>query len=538
MAKDIETKSAVAKVVVHPDAATITREAQVDLPAGASTVVFSGVPFSLFVDSLRASGEAAAAVSIGGLEARSAPAPEKPHDGAVDARLKELRAARQGVEVTLEALKAKLAMIVNYSKAQPFGDADEGKARLDVGAWGAAFDAIGAAHARTGEEIRLATLKAQDIDDEIAGLSRGGAPLQKTGLARDVAVFVTASEAGPVKLVLTYQTGAASWRPAYDARLDTGAKERKPSLDFIRRALVTQRTGEDWTDVALAVSTVGARRAAAAPEVSPLRVAFAEPYYAQAKAAPMAPGAPAGLAASPPVMGRLRTASGPEPTPQPAVEVVADLDATTYAATFNVAGPVNAPGDGAAKSFVLSSRRIEPKLKIRTAPALDPTAYLEASLVNEEEAPLTPGAVTVQRDGVFVGVTHLPLVAPGNSTDFGFGADDRVKVTRVPVKRRENEPGWFGQSKSEAREFKTSVKNLHDFAMSVTVVDQVPFSESSAITVETLSSTTPPTENHPDDKRGVMAWSFNLAPAETKDIHLAYRMKWPADKSIELQRER
>ena len=46
--------------------------------------------------------------------------------------------------------------------------------------------------------------------------------------------------------------------------------------------MVTQKTGEDWRDVALSVSTVRARRAAAAPEVVPQRVAFAEPPPAPA----------------------------------------------------------------------------------------------------------------------------------------------------------------------------------------------------------------------------------------------------------------
>lgn len=56
----------------------------------------------------------------------------------------------------------------------------------------------------------------------------------------------------------------ARWQPIYDARIDTGTKERKPSLELVRRAEINQRTGEDWADVALAVSTVRTSRAAAA----------------------------------------------------------------------------------------------------------------------------------------------------------------------------------------------------------------------------------------------------------------------------------
>ena len=34
------------------------------------------------------------------------------------------------------------------------------------------------------------------------------------------------------------------------------------------------------------------------------------------------------------------------------------------------------------------------------------------------------------------------------------------------------------------------------------------------------------------DRRGVMGWSFDLAPAETKNITLAYQLKWPADHEL------
>jgi hypothetical protein len=86
-----------------------------------------------------------------------------------------------------------------------------------------------------------------------------------------------------------------------------------------------------------------------------------------------------------------------------------------YHATFKVSGAVRAPGDGSTKSFVLSSRRIEPKLEIRAAPAIETTAFLEARLVNDEEAPLLPGRLAVQRDGVHVGVSQIVLVAPGEA---------------------------------------------------------------------------------------------------------------------------
>ncbi|MGD6703623.1 DUF4139 domain-containing protein, partial [Xanthomonas citri pv. citri] len=76
------------------------------------------------------------------------------------------------------------------------------------------------------------------------------------------------------------------------------------------------------------------------------------------------------------------------------------------------------------------------------------------------------------------------------------------------------------------------VKNLHDFPIKVSVIDQIPISENSAIVIDQLPATTPPTDKIVEDRRGVMGWTFDLAPAASKEIKLAYRMKWPADRAV------
>ena len=218
-----------------------------------------------------------------------------------------------------------------------------------------------------------------------------------------------------------------------------------------------------------------------------------------------------------------------------AEEQQASLEAGAYQAAFQIPGRLDIPADGSRKSFRISTTKLTPDLLVRATPALDETAYLQARIKNEEDAPLLPGVVNILRDGGYVGTGRIGLVAPGDTTDIGFGADDRVKVSRVPVRRKENEPTWIGSTKTEQREFRTSVKNLHGFPIKVNIVDQIPISENNAIVIEQLSTTTPPTEKIVNDRRGVMGWSYDVAPNETKSIMLAYRMKWPVDREVIFQ---
>ncbi len=83
---------------------------------------------------------------------------------------------------------------------------------------------------------------------------------------------------------MTYAVRNARWTPLYDARLDTGAKDRKPALELVRRAEITQNTGEDWSNVALSVSTVRTARGGKAPDLNSLIVQYPPPPRASASA--------------------------------------------------------------------------------------------------------------------------------------------------------------------------------------------------------------------------------------------------------------
>jgi uncharacterized protein (TIGR02231 family) len=529
---EIELASKVDSVSLSPDAATVTRVAEVDLNAGDVTLLFKNLPFSLDPASLRLTGSAQEKITIGTLETRAAPNDLKSNDSAIDARLRTLRADREGWQVTIDALSAKQAMMIRFSQSGPEKLSPESRP-LDIGQWNAAWDTVGNALAKVGDELRAARARARDIDEDMKALeaNRQRAGAGAKGAVRDVAATLQVpASVSKARLQLSYRVPGASWQPAYDANVDTGSGS-KASLEFVRRATLTQRTGEDWIDVSLSVSTMRAAGGTSPPEMQTQRIAFYEPPLPAPEVA--AKSAPRPMARAPNEAAPSALAGAPQIA---AGERTATLEAGAFQATYQVPGRLSVPGDGTPKSFVLSSRQIAPTTLMKTVPALDPAAYLEGHFSNDDDAPILPGEVRVRRDGTFVGNGRIGFIAPGDAVDIGFGADAKVKVTRVPVRRKENEPTWFGQTKTETREFKTTVKNLHDFPVRVTVIDQVPVSENTAITIEQLPQTTPPTEKQIADKRGVMGWTYDLAPGEAKDIRLAYRMKWPGERDVIFER--
>src|SRR5262249_13079977 len=160
------------------------------------------------------------------------------------------------------------------------------------------------------------------------------------------------------------------------------------------------------------------------------------------------------------------------------------------------------------------------------------TAYLQASFKHGEDAPLLPGRVSLYRDGIYVGRGDMLGAAKEEMVRLGFGADDRVKVVRAVVRRNEGSTGIISSSKTDGRAFKTTVRTGHVAPVRVAVEDRLPVSEVADVAVELLPASTQPTERDVGDRRGVLGWTFDVAPAELHEIKLAWRVRWPADKSI------
>jgi uncharacterized protein (TIGR02231 family) len=526
MAAEIEAASQIDAVTVYPDGATVTRLIRLDLPAGDSTLFARDFPLTLDPSSLRIEGEGGARLVIGAVDARP-PLPAPPANlPQIDRRIEALRDSRTALDGEIASATARRKFAERFADASPAGLGEKGEAR-PLSEWRAAFAAIAEEIATADNAVRGAQIKQRDIDREIARLEaeRNATPPKKL----EVRIDLSAEAAAPALLRVTYAVRGARWTPAYDARLDTAGRDGKPSLELIRRAEIVQTTGEDWADVALAVSTVRTALGGSAPDLRPLIVRYPVPA---APPRPVAGMMRDQLAANiAPQEGEARSLD--KARPKQAEEQQAALDASGFQVVFRIPGRIAVPAGQGSKSFRIASAAIAPELMVHAVPALAETAFLQASFKHAEDAPLLPGRVSIYRDGVFVGRSPMALAAKDEVVRLGFGADEKVKVARTVVRRIEGTAGLIGSSKTDEREFKTVIRNAHAFAIRVAIEDQLPVSETEDIQVEMLPVTTPPTARDLRDRRGVMEWAFEAKPGETREIKLGWRVRWPKDKAVQ-----
>lgn len=541
LAADIAARSKVDAVIVFPAGAEVTRGAKVKIEKGEHSVMLNDLPASAVAGSIRVEGKATAKLEIGSVDTRRLSIPEA-DAVAADAERKRIEEAIDRTNDDIATLKGQveaatkqrdLVTSLTMLPTQPAPAASTGP-RED---WAQLLSLIASATGQATAADVAAKVKIRETERKLNDLQRRLAELAPKQLERtEVRVLVSAAAPLEADLSIRYQVPSASWQPAYDARLTSGAKNVTPKLELVRRATIQQRSGEAWDDVALQLSTTRPSAGSSAPDLAVMTVDF-EPEYrpapVAAQRAPAAPGAMQDAEGDHSQRLSKRKAVMPElaAAPEPVSEVAAKVEAAPFQAVFSVPGRASVAGTGEIKRVQLQSDTMEPTLSVRTTPKVDAKAFLYAKLVAPKVAPLMRGKVALFRDGTFTGTGQLPLLSPGEEHELGFGTDDAVRVKYSVVEDKRGETGLISSLRTESRFYKVTLKNLHERTIQVTVLDQLPVSQNQDIKVEPVGKSVPSRKDI-EDKRGVVAFDQKVEPDEERVLEFGYRVTWPGAKTI------
>ncbi len=330
--------SVIDRVTVFPGAAWVTRSARIAVNAR-TEVSFVGLPPALEDDSVQISvrGPARAADLRITLEVTHAGDAATVDDAEVHGRRRGLA----GAQAELAQLRRQLDALTVLG-AQARGERDE-----PAPSWS---DALGARLAlvelrATREPVLRAELARAERAVEDARQALAAAELRRShatsaqlppGSVRKTAELTVEPDAGggEVELVVSYLVPGARWAPSYVVRLGDA------ELALELRASIAQATGEDWTGVAIEVSTAAPQRWIELPELPSVRIGRAQPPPARAGWRPPPPDIDALFADWDRAFATRRGRGVPR---QEVPEPVPVLTTTTFAADFEHQEEVTVP---------------------------------------------------------------------------------------------------------------------------------------------------------------------------------------------------
>lgn len=531
-AADINAVSRIDAVTVFPQGAEVTRIAEARIAAGEHTLIFDGLPGELSPETLRIEGVGGTRIEIGSVDSKLIYASTESLDEnreRIEKDIKTLGDERATLDQTIGDAEYQKALMQQLASATLIQKPQEGSPRiLDAQGLGGVLDLVASRLAGLGKITLDARARQREIDRLVEDLNNklfNLAPSEDQRMR--VAVHLSAPAETQGTFRLSYRVQFAAWYPIYEARLAKAGEDGKAKMEIVRRAEVKQTTVESWDNVALTLSTARPMDATAAPDLQPVAIIGAneelrenntdrEMGFSDYNEAP------------------IMLSKGPEATRfdrsvKQAVQKQAQVEIAGFQALYRIADRVTVDNTATAKKVRIATDEIEAKLSAFAAPKLDPNAYLTAAFTLGGDTLLLPGPVMLYRDGVFMGQGKLPMLSPGEAVKLGFGADDLIKVKRIEVNRRTAEEGLITTSNVDERAFDITIKNLHEASIPITVLDQMPYSTDQKIVVEILSGMTPATVRDYERRRGVLAWSFDLASRDTKVLKHGYKISWPRE---------
>ena len=516
LAADFSPETRINAVTVYPAGAEVIRDVPVDLPAGGHRLIIGGLPDGIDAKDVRAEGLVDGDLVIQSVDVARVPVTGDPvQDSSLRRereRLADDKALLEG-EIRTAELQRKMLMAL----VRPSAPAGDGRAGMDALSPDQMFDFVANRHGSIEVRIHQAKREIRDIDRRIAEIDRELSRGERAQAWQSrVTVSVDAARAVQGGLKLRYRLAEATWQPIYDARLDT--RSQADGLVLVQRAMVRQWTGEDWRGVSLSLGTARPHAGTAAPEVRVGHVEFTRPR--------------------PEPRHRLHgmdrmAAEAPAPAQDKAMDeeaaVVTDLG---FDALYTVPGLAHVPSTGDVRTVLIADHAVTPALEARIVPAQRAAAFLTARYTYDGAAPLPAGPVRLFRDGVYVGEGRLPLSNAGQDTELGFGLDERIAVTRTLVADRKGADGIFSRSRTDTRDWRTTIANHHRVPIDIVVLDSLPQAGDEAITVTPLATNDPADETNVGNRPGVLAWRFALEAGGERTLSFGYRIDWPEGRQV------
>jgi uncharacterized protein (TIGR02231 family) len=520
LADTIPATSRITAVTVYPEGAKLTREVTFTAPApGSHDLIITDLPADSDPGLIQIA--PAEGVQLGAFNLRADRLPPRedpltPDQQAAKAEVERLEAAEQtallafdAVQARVEAAEAQVRFLSSFNGALPDGATPETVRAMAAMIGVETLTARQAALAARAD-LYPAQKALEDVQETLAKARAAydalpSADMDYTALA----VAITADAAGDHSVTVTQYIGGASWRPFYDLNL---TRDGGDALAFGRSVLVTQYSGEDWSDVALTLSSSTPSQQAAPSTLWP-DLRRIEP---EGEAEDMARKS---MAASDEAMPEVVMEAAPAP-----ITAAAAVEGDTV--VYIYPDPVTVASGAEDLRLALDSLAFAPVVKAVAVPRMDRTAFVMASFTNASDEPLLPGEAMLFREGVLVGTTWLDVIAPSVETDVAFGALETLRIKREMPRAAEGETGVFTTSNQRTESAVITVENTGNEGWPVRLLDQVPYTEQDDLEIS-VNATPAPSEEDVEGQRGILAWEFDLAAGGKQTITLEHTLSWP-----------
>lgn len=366
-------------------------------------------------------------------------------------------------------------------------------------------------------QVFLLTEQKTTLDESIAKINKQFSEEQthKTQNRKELILEILADNEMNLNLGVSYIVSNAGWVPSYDLR----ALSMKRPLEIVYKGKIYQKTGQDWNNVKLFVSTYRPSYNQNRPILSPLYVAEYTAYNNEDAKVGYMQKAKAEMSNSYQIREEVAA-----PSQIPVATVLDNQMNILYELNYNQ----TIVSQEKEQYVILDKKNVEANYKYHTVPKLNNQVFLMAFVKNWQNLNLISGEANIYFEDNYIGKTNITSNYVKDEFPISLGVDERIVVKRTKLEDKTAQKS-FNSNKWETESYEISIRNNTKESIELEVLDQIPLSENQKITVKTLNIG----DGDLDTKTGSILWNRKINSGASEKINFSYEVKYPKEMQIQ-----
>lgn len=360
----------------------------------------------------------------------------------------------------------------------------------------------------------------------------------------EVSILVMSNIKTNATVDLKYVVKECGWAPSYDLITED---INKP-IELKYRAKVYNNSGVDWSDVKMKLSTADPMQSASKPDLAAWYLNFSNlnynynknsyannAYYNSDISSNDVRGQinPPSVAQSQSLYDEEVQTKQEKKALKPVVIQYEEVQVSELSAEFDIKQSYSVPSDAKPYLVDVTVYNLNAMFQYYSVPKIDKDAFMLAKITGWEDLDLVEGPANVYFGGTYVGQSYINTRSVDDTLSLSFGRDKKIVVSRTKLKDFNSEQ-VAGTTRKITHSYEIVVKNNRKAPIQIELEDQIPVSQNSEIIVEVKEIS----KAEKNDLTGQLKWKLSLAPDETKKLLLTYTIKYPKNKSIDLQKRK
>jgi uncharacterized protein (TIGR02231 family) len=511
--EEIKIISKIQSVIVFRNGAQVKRIANVNLKSGINELVITDLPDGLIESSINVKIDPKIEMSSVSFRRNFENNPEvKPEYIAIKKKYDEAIAKKENEQIVFDTWKEEENLILTNKKIAGENTSLSSDQLIKIA------DLYRTRLFEIKQKLLTSNRNLKEIDKELAKISSqlneiGNKPNHQ--FSGEIVLYLKSQITSTEKLELSYLDSRANWTTSFDLRLES---LQKP-LNLVNKGLITQNTGEDWTDISLTLSTGNPQSNVQFPILNPWFLYYYQDFYSLQKTK---------QSNELPAQARMDENIRSFDVVIAGSSMVTATENITFM-EFSLPDKMTIPSDNKTHEVKLKDNEIPAQFEYIAIPKLDKNVYLRANILNWDQYNLSSGQVKLYFEGTFTGTSYIDANLTSDTLSISLGPDIAIAAKRDKLKDLKKSSIFSGK-KNQQFGYEINIKNNKPDAIDIVLIDQIPLSTDAEMLVEADELSGGKLNN----ETGLIEWKIKIKPGEQIKKRLSYTIKIPKEKIINL----